>query len=169
MTEVEGIIARVRADFEKSLRDEAKARDSLAKASADVARFRATLEVLGGYAAAPAKLHVRESGVAREGSKAKKIVDIAISYIERSGPTFGPVLMESVQFNGIELGNNPKQQFASAMSRDPRVSFGRETGWQLAASSEEIEAEANPESETSASNVHSNQGSEHKATLALTQ
>ena len=169
MAEVEEIIARVRADFEKAIRDEARAQDSLAKASADVARFRATLAVLGGYAAAPARPMVRESGVAREGSKAKKIVDIAISYIGRSGPTFGPVLMEAVQFNGIDLGNNPKQQFASAMSRDPRVSFDRETGWRLAASSEEIEAEANPESETSASNVHSNQGGEYEATLALTQ
>lgn len=169
MADIDEIFARVRSDFEKSLRDEARAQDSLIKASRDVARFRATLETLEAYVAVPALAQSRESGVAREGSKAKKIVDIAISYIERSGPTFGPVLMENVQFNGIDLGNNPKQQFASAMSRDPRVLFDRETGWRLAASSEEFEAEANSEGETSASNVHSNQGSEHGATLAFTQ
>lgn len=75
--------------------------------------------------------------------------------------------MESVEFNGITLGNNPKQQFASAMSRDPRVLFDRETGWRLATGEKEFEAEANSEGETSASNALTNQGGEDETTLAL--
>ena len=165
MADVTEIFARVKADFEKSVRDEAKAQESLAKASSDVARYRATLEVLGEYISPTAKAEPRESGVAREGSKAKAIVDLAISFIEGAGPTFGPKLLEVVELGSIDLGNNPKQTFASAMSRDPRVVLDKAKGWKLVSSSEEIEAEANSEGETPASLYHSNEGGQHGTAL----
>ena len=134
MAQVEDIIAQIRADYQKALRDQAKAQESLDKATTDVNKFRATINVLEGYASRSAKATPRDSGVAREGSKAKAIVDCAISYITEHGPTFGPVLMELAQSQNIDLGNNPKQIFASAMSRDPRVKFNRDSGWNLLSS-----------------------------------
>jgi hypothetical protein len=156
--EVDEIVLRIKGDFSKAERDAARGREIFEKASADMARLKAALEVFGQYSSFPVATIARSISTPKDGSKAKAIVDAALPHVVEHGPTFGTVLIKIVESSGIDLGNNPKQNFASAMSRDKRVEFDRTIGWKLTAIAKEIEAEASAEGKTSASLFHSNDG-----------
>lgn len=172
MAITEDIVARANADLQRALATAARARETLAQAEAEVSDLDAFLRTLRRYVA-PAESaddniidreHRRNNvrTVPAAGSRARELVDAAISAIRKAGkPLMIGDLLDAVNAAGFTLGGSDhKSNLAGYLSRDPRVeSRGRNVGWVVledeGAALEPASGEAAPSSDQGGTNDRS--------------